>query len=111
MVRRVEQHHELVYLKERASGLGDLDLQLRVMLGSEISLGHTRVDVADYKLVSATPASEAGKVAIRIEPQDAGGGEVFEYLTKDPTPVRRPPPPPRRKRSKHKSKHGKRRKR
>ena len=62
-----------------------------------VGLGHTRVDVADYKLVSATPASEAGQMAIRIEPQDAGGGEVFEYLTKDPTPVRRPPPPPRRK--------------
>jgi hypothetical protein len=74
------------------------------LLGSEISLGHTRVDIADYKLVSATPASEVGQVAIRIEPQDAGGGEVFEHLTKDPTPVRRPPPPPRRKHSKHKSK-------
>ncbi|HEY4811546.1 MAG TPA: hypothetical protein VIH71_10865 [Solirubrobacteraceae bacterium] len=30
VVRRVQQHHELVYLKKRPSGLGDLDLQARI---------------------------------------------------------------------------------
>jgi hypothetical protein len=75
------------------------------ILGSEITLGHTELDITGYRLVRADPApSQPGSVSVRLESQNPAGDEVFERLITAPKPRRHQPAKAKRRRSKHKGK-------
>lgn len=74
------------------------------VLGREVELGYTQLDLGSYIVTSERPASKPGYMVVRIEPGSDASASVFERLVKERTRSKRPPPPPRQRKRKRGSK-------
>ncbi|MEA2493937.1 MAG: hypothetical protein QOJ29_1848 [Thermoleophilaceae bacterium] len=75
------------------------------VLGREVALGFTQLDIDGYRLVSATPTG-SGYSEVRLEPVEGSDGRLFERLSRKPTSARKPPPRPPRRKAKRKASSG-----